>query len=177
MSQENPHAGSENQHDPEQQDQENMQNNPEDELDYNAFADEAQSTQAEEPNTVKPEINTDPSEDEVRISILQDELDRTKDLMMRAVAEAENGRKRALKEREDASKFAISSFSRDLLTVADNLRRALDAVPADDLNQNEQFKNFVEGLEATERELLNCFEKNGIKKTEPLDEILRPEFP
>ncbi|MFN3701469.1 MAG: nucleotide exchange factor GrpE, partial [Alphaproteobacteria bacterium] len=65
----------------------------------------------------------------VAIEALQAELEQTKDKMLRAVADAENTRRRAAKERDDAQKFSISSFARDILPVADNLRRALEAIP------------------------------------------------
>lgn len=96
------------------------------------------------------------------IGALQAELDQTKDQALRAVAEAENTRRRAKQDKEDASKFAVSKMARDLLSVADNLRRALDAMPED------ADPNMIKGIEATERELLNAFERHGIQKLEPL---------
>ncbi len=137
-------------------------------IDYSSFSDSIDPI-AEQPSS-------EPSEEQIRITSLEEELASTKDHMMRAVAEAENGRKRALKEREDASKFAVSSFSRDLLSVADNLRRALDATPAELLEQHPQLKSLIDGIEATERELLRGFTKHGIQKTEPLGEIFDPNF-
>ncbi len=116
------------------------------------------------------------AEDQIRINILEEQLERTKDQMIRALAEAENARKRAVKEREDASKFAVSRFSRDILSVADNLRRALESIPAELLAAQPEIKNLTDGIEATERELLRAFEKNGIQKTEPLDERFDPNF-
>ncbi|MEM7618783.1 MAG: nucleotide exchange factor GrpE, partial [Pseudomonadota bacterium] len=110
------------------------------------------------------------------IETLRAELDQTKDQAIRALAEAENTRQRAKKEREDASKFAISGFARDLLDVADNLRRALDAVPEDLIEADVRVKNLLDGIEGTERQLLRSFEKNGIKKIEPIDEIFDPNF-
>ncbi len=115
-------------------------------------------------------------EDQLRIQVLEEQLERTKDQMIRALAEAENARKRAQKEREDASKFAVSKFSRDVLSVADNLRRALDSVQADMVEALPQIKNLIDGIEATERELLRVFEMNGIKKTNPIDELFDPNF-
>ncbi len=115
-------------------------------------------------------------EAQARIAALEAELDRTKDQMLRAVAETDNARKRALRDREDASKFAISSFARELLDVSDNLRRALGAVPEDLMETEPRLKNLVDGIEATERELLRSFEKNGVKKIEPLDEPFDPNF-
>ncbi len=107
---------------------------------------------------------------------LQEQLNQAKDQMMRAIAEAENTRKRAQKDREEASKFAISGFARDLLDVADNLRRALSAVPDDLLETEPRLKNLVDGIEATERELLRSLEKNGVEKLEPTDEPFDPNF-
>ena len=112
----------------------------------------------------------------IRVQILEQELDRTKDQMIRAIAETDNIRKRGLREREDAQKFAVSAFSRDLLSVADNLRRALAAVPAELAEATPEIKNLLSGIEATERELLKSFEKNGIQKIEPLDEKFDPNF-
>ncbi len=110
------------------------------------------------------------------VSGLQDELDKAKDQMMRAIAEAENTRKRAAKEREDARKFSISGFAKDLLPVADNLRRALDAAPTDLIESEPRLQALISGIEATERELLRTFEKNGITKLEPADDIFDPNI-
>lgn len=112
----------------------------------------------------------------VRIQILEQELERTKDQMMRAAAETDNIRKRALREREDAAKYAVSGFSKDLLSVADNLRRALQAIPPEMAQSSPEIKNLCSGIEATERELLRTFEKNGIQKIEPIDERFDPNF-
>lgn len=112
---------------------------------------------------------------QLKVEALQGELDATKDKMLRAVADAENTKRRALKERDDASKFAVSGFSRDLLPVADNLRRALDAIP-DDVKSDERIANLIDGIEATERELLRSFEKNGLQKIEPLEQKFDPNF-
>ncbi len=153
-----------------EQDARNEYHTDNEELEYDSFSDDLESEATASP------ANNQPNEDQVRITLLETELERTKDLMMRTVAEAENGRKRALKEREDASKFAVSGFARDILSVADNLRRALDAIPEELQAQHPQVKNLTDGIDATERELLRCFEKNGIKKTEPLDERFDPNF-
>ncbi len=141
-------------------------------IEYDAFSDDIDPIENQGKNTKTNEV----SEEQARISILEEELAKTKDQMMRSVAESENGRKRALKEREDASKFAVSSFSRDLLSVADNLRRALDSVPDELAEQHPQIKNLLDGIEATERELLHGFSKHGIQKTEPLNERFDPNF-
>lgn len=98
------------------------------------------------------------------IEKLQAELAEAKDRALRAVAEMENYRRRADKEREDTAKYAVTGFAREMLTVADNLRRALESQPAD---LPDSLKAFVSGVELTERELLAIFERNGIAKLAP----------
>ncbi|MFN4283582.1 MAG: nucleotide exchange factor GrpE [Alphaproteobacteria bacterium] len=98
------------------------------------------------------------------IEKLQAELAEAKDRALRAVAEVENYRRRAEKEREDTAKYAITGFAREMLTVADNLRRALESQPAD---LPDSLKAFVSGVELTERELLAIFERAGIVKVDP----------
>ena len=110
------------------------------------------------------------------IQTLEEKLERMKDQMVRALADAENTRKRAVKERQNATKFAIGNFARDVVSVADNLRRALESIPEETLEEFPQIKNLTEGIEATERELMRIFEKNGIGKLEPLDEKFDPNF-
>jgi len=88
-----------------------------------------------------------------------------KDRLLRAVAETENVRRRADREREDVSKYAVSKFAKDLLSVADNLRRALDAAPPE---VDEALKPFIAGIEVTERELQSVFERHQIKPIEAL---------
>lgn len=107
---------------------------------------------------------------------LEKELADTKDKLLRAVAETENMRVRARREREDASKFAVSNFARDLLEVADNFRRALDSAPEDRDQISERMKLLLEGIEATERSMARTFEKNKIEKLEPLDQKFDPNF-
>ena len=140
-------------------------------IEYEPFSDEIDNIDTKQKNQ-----NSEPNEDQIRIQILEEQLERTKEQMVRALADAENSRKRAVKEREDASKFAVSSFARDLINVADNLRRALESVPKEILNETPQIKNLTDGIEATERELLRSFEKNGIIKTNPINEKFDPNF-
>lgn len=111
-----------------------------------------------------------------RIAELEAKLAETTDKALRALAEAENTRKRLEKERLDTAKFAISSFARELLSVADNLRRALNAITPEAREKNPELKNIYTGVEATERELLGIFERNGIKKIEPLHQKFDPNL-
>jgi molecular chaperone GrpE len=111
-----------------------------------------------------------------QIEMLGKEALDSKDKMLRALAEAENTRRRAERDRADASKFAVTGFARDMLSVSDNLRRALSAIPAEQRNNNEQLKTIYEGVEATERELLRAFEKNGIVKVDPQGQKFDPNL-
>lgn len=106
-----------------------------------------------------------------RASVLETELAETKDRLLRALAEIENTRTRARRERDDAGKYAISAFARDLLSVADNLRRALEATPAE-----LKTSALIQGIEATERELLKGLEKHGIRKIDPSGQPFDPNF-
>jgi molecular chaperone GrpE len=102
-----------------------------------------------------------------RIAALEAEVARLKDQALRAMAEAENTRRRAQREIEENSKFAVAGFARDVLPVSDNLRRALDSIPAEIRRQDERLNKFAEGVEMTDRELLTALERHGIKRIDP----------
>ena len=97
------------------------------------------------------------------------------DQLLRALAEAENMRRRSQREIEDARKYSVANFARDVLTVADNLRRALDAVP-EDAAASEDLKALSEGVGLTERELLAMMERHGIRKVNPMGEKFDPNL-
>jgi molecular chaperone GrpE len=99
-----------------------------------------------------------------RVAELEAQLADIKNEALRYLAEAENTRKRAAKDKEDTAKYAITSFARELLDVADNLNRALAAVPQGEAGA--AVKNLVIGVEATARQLDKVMEKAGIKKIE-----------
>ncbi|MBI2235033.1 MAG: nucleotide exchange factor GrpE [Micavibrio aeruginosavorus] len=136
------------------------------------------SPMPEDPATqMSPDDQFAASPEQGRIAELEAELARMKDHMLRALADAENTRKRAIKEREDAGKFAVSAFARDMLDIADNFRRALDAIPEDARKGDDPLiKTLMAGIEAIERGLLKTFEKHGIKKLEPLGSVFDPNF-
>lgn len=102
------------------------------------------------------------------------ELASMKEQLLRALAEVENVRRRGQKEREDASRYAVSGFARDMLDVADNLRRALDAMAKSETS--EALTSLMGGVEATERQLLAAFERHGIRKMNPMGEAFDPNF-
>jgi len=95
------------------------------------------------------------------------EAEELKDKLLRTLAEMENLRRRHTRELEEARKYAMAGFARDLLDVADNMRRALAAVPDEAREQNELVRNLLEGVELTERTLLSAFDKHGVKKVAP----------
>ncbi len=101
------------------------------------------------------------------IDLLQKENSELKDRLFRALADLENDRKRFEREREEALKFAITAFARDLLPVSDNLIRALESVSEEALKENDTLKTLYEGVSMTEAELAKAFEKNKIEVISP----------
>lgn len=106
---------------------------------------------------------------------LREENAQLKDQALRALAEAENTRKRSERAQADATKFAVSGFAKDMLEVADNLRRAVEAVP-EERAEDELIKNLVYGIEATQSVMLKNFEKHGIEKLAPENGKFDPNF-
>jgi molecular chaperone GrpE len=99
-----------------------------------------------------------------------------KDQALRAMAEAENTRKRAQRDREDAQKYGIANFAREMLIVADNLRRALEAIPAETLQSDEALKTLYDGVAATERQLEAALGKQQIQRIWPEGERFDSNF-
>lgn len=99
---------------------------------------------------------------------LEAQIAELKDRLLRTMADAENTRRRAEKEKAETHKFAIARFARDLLSVADNLRRAIEAVPDDRRETlDEVTRNLIAGVEMVERELMSVFETHGIRQLAP----------
>jgi molecular chaperone GrpE len=92
------------------------------------------------------------------------EIARLKDEYLRALAETENVRRRAARDREEANQYAISSFARDLLSVADNLQRALGSVAEDARKQDPALDALMSGVELTEKELRTVLDRHGVKR-------------
>jgi molecular chaperone GrpE len=97
------------------------------------------------------------------------------DKLLRALAETENVRRRAQREREDAARYGATNFARDLINVADNLRRALASV-AEEQVKDELTRTLLQGVDATERELLAAFERHGIRRIDPMGERFDHNF-
>ena len=113
------------------------------------------------------------SEEDLPFARLEAELDKLKSEVLYAQAETQNVRRRLEREKADATAYASTGFARDMLSVADNLARALAAIP-DDMKSDEKMKPLVTGLEATGRELDTVFQRHGIKKIEAMGEKLDP---
>jgi molecular chaperone GrpE len=111
-----------------------------------------------------------PAGPDQELAAAKQEAAHLKDQLLRALAEAENVRRRAQREREDAAKYAIANFARDVLQVSDNLHRALEAIPAAALAADEALRNLHEGVSATERQLDAALERHQVKRIWPMGE-------
>jgi molecular chaperone GrpE len=112
------------------------------------------------------------SSPEAQIESLQEELAKTKDDALRMVAEAQNIKRRAEKDVENARKFALEKFSGELLVVADNMERALEAADFG----NEDLKSLIEGVELTQKSLIDTLAKFNVEQINPLGEPFDPQY-
>ena len=124
------------------------------------YLDDIEDVMAEEYADQEIEI----SDDDIEIDTLRAERDQFRDRFMRALADAENARKRADKDRREAENYGGSKLSRDLLPLYDNMKRALEAATED---QKAVSAALIEGIELTMRELVNVFGRHGIKPITP----------
>jgi molecular chaperone GrpE len=139
-------------------------------------AEETKAPEVSEADPVTlPEVEIDPRDAE--ILALKEEAGRSKDQLLRTLAEMDNLRKRAEREKAEATLYAATNFARDILSLSDNMDRALATAEADHLKEaTEPVKNLVAGVEMTRRELLNVFERHGIKRIDPIGEKFDPHF-
>jgi molecular chaperone GrpE len=134
-----------------------------------------------EPLAPANDIDAEAAEDaapvtpEERAAALEAELAEAQDKLLRALAETENVRRRAQRERADAEKYGFAKFAGDLLSVADNLRRALDSLPEAEA-KDDRTRSLLEGVAATERELLAAFERHNLKRIDPKGERFDHNF-
>jgi molecular chaperone GrpE len=115
------------------------------------------------PEHLKYEAAEPADEADAKIVRLEEALATAKQEVLYAQAETQNVRRRMEKEAQDAKAYAATGFARDVLSVSDNLTRALEAIPAE-MRESEAMKGLVVGLEATGRELESVFAKNGITR-------------
>ena len=140
------------------------------------MAEETQTTDVPEADPVTlSEAEIDPRDAEV--IGLKEEAGKLKDQLLRTLAEMDNLRKRTEREKAEATLYAASNFARDILSISDNMDRALATAEADHLKEaTEPVKDLVVGVEMTRRELLNVFERHGIKRVDPMGEKFDPHF-
>jgi len=113
---------------------------------------------------------------EAALAAAQAQVAEYKDQLLRALAEAENSRRRMQRDRDEALKHAPAVLAKDILTVADNLRRAIEHIPQEALAYDEALANLATGVEMTERLLLSAFEKYNIRQINPLGERFDSNF-
>ena len=121
----------------------------------------------EAPSNIAHELE----EARAEIVALTQERDAERDRALRMAAEAENTRRRLERDKSDAVHYAATGFARDMLSVADNLARAVESLPAD-----EGLANLRAGIEATQRELLAIFDRHGIKRVPAVGLALDPNL-
>lgn len=111
------------------------------------------------------------------LDVLKAENSELRDRFLRLAAEMDNLRRRTERDVKDAKSYAVSGFARDMLAVSDNLRRALDAVPADQRSgADATLTTLLEGVEMTERAMLSALERHGVKKIDAEGEKFDPNF-
>ena len=110
------------------------------------------------------------------VARLEAEVTDLKDRLLRALAETENLRRRSEREASDARQYAVSKFAGDLVSVADNLERALASVPEEASRGSAALKTLVDGVALTGKNLMQVFEKHGIRRIEPLGERFDPNL-
>ncbi len=131
-------------------------------------------TAAPESGGAGPDAATDA---EARVAELEAEAANLRDQMLRTLADMENLRRRTEREIADTRSYAVAGFARDILSVGDNLARALESVPAEARGTADPaLKSLLEGVEMTERELLKTLEKHGVSKVDPVGERFDPNF-
>jgi molecular chaperone GrpE len=133
-----------------------------------------------EPTETPPEPDIAPAAElalDDKVKQLEEEIAALKDQRIRALAEADNIRKRAQREQEDMSKYAVTAFARDMVSVLENLNRATESVAAHKEQSSEELlKTFAEGVDLTRKELLSIFEKFQIKRLDPMGQKFDHNF-
>ncbi len=134
-----------------------------------------QARPADAPKAGAQNANADPgSQVGADLNALLLENAEMRDRLLRTMADMENLRRRTEREKADTARYAISNFARDVLTVGDNLKRTIEHVPSGAAAQDPALKSFLDGVEITERELLNVLERHGVTRIEPLGQRFDP---
>ncbi|HCY56826.1 MAG TPA: nucleotide exchange factor GrpE [Oceanicaulis sp.] len=138
------------------------------------MSDDNKTGETEDTAGTRPDETVDAAEDageqsgDDGLEVLQAQLDDLRDRLLRAVADAENTRKRAAREVKETREYAVTGFARDMLDIADNLERALGLLGEDvRASLPENVKPLVEGVEMTQRRLMSTLERHGVKRVSP----------
>ncbi|EJJ30268.1 nucleotide exchange factor GrpE [Rhizobium sp. CF142] len=111
------------------------------------------------------------------LELLKAENTELRDRYLRLAAEMDNLRRRTEREVKDAKSYSVAGFARDMLAVSDNLRRALDAIPAEVKETADPgLTTLIEGVDMTERSMLSALERHGVRKLEPVGQKFDPNF-
>ena len=159
----------------EEVDDNTIDNVSEEHVDLNLENNEVDIETAEHPQN-EEEDNTDSNADDESDSTvaaptyeeLLSEVEALKDQLLRSLAESENIRRRLEREKADVSKYAVTNFARQIISVTDNLTRALSSIEPESIDQNEELKNLFVGIEMTDKELTNTFEQFHIKSIDAI---------
>ncbi|WP_428427175.1 nucleotide exchange factor GrpE [Pararhizobium sp.] len=136
-------------------------------------ADEAAAAYAE---AADDQVDTAVSEPDP-LELAKAEAADMRDRYLRLAAEMDNLRRRTARDVKDAKSYSVAGFARDMLAVSDNLRRALDAIPAEAREAGDVgFNALIEGVEMTERAMLSALERHGVQKLEPVGQKFDPNF-
>ena len=136
-------------------------------LDPSAMAGDINTSEPIEPIDIESPMAVELDPKDIEIADLKEESAAFKDRLLRTAADMENLRKRAEREKAEATLYAATNFARDLLSVADNMSRALAAMSEDDKDAaDDATKNLLTGIELTEKELLNIFQRYGIRRVD-----------
>lgn len=134
----------------------------------NAGAAQPAGAAADAPQTQASDPAARIAELEARLTAAEADAAGARDQALRAMAEAENTRRRIQRDAEEREKYALSGFARELTSVVDNLRRALETLPAEARTGDARLDQFAQGVELTEREFMAILDRNGIRRVNPL---------
>ena len=150
--------------------------NKEDELEKNnSDIINSENENLEQNNTVANDTDADNEKQNELEENLRDEIEQLRDEKLRLLADMENLRKRSDRDRMDSIRYGNINFARDILSLGDNLSRALDAIPKD-AEKTETITNLINGLRMVQREFTSILEKHGIKKIEALNQRFDHNF-
>lgn len=147
-----------------------MNDNERDRAGAENAADSGDSDENQDQETALEEVIEDEIEEEESDGTDINNAAELKDQLLRALAETENVRRRAKKDVADAGRYGIANFARDMLSVSDNMTRALDSTPDGAREESDIVKALVEGVEMTARDMASALERHGIKQVNPLGE-------